>query len=73
MTYSDGIKALRLKMLPTQGSFDAKAQEVPLGKAKAIVLSELTEELKVFVADNYGDLMAWVTNAIEASIYKLKN
>ena len=62
-----------VEALKKEGSFDAKAQEVALGKAKAIVLSELTEELKAFVADNYGDLMSWVTNAIEASIYKLKN
>ena len=62
-----------VEALKKEGSFDAKAQEVALGKAKAIVLSELTEELKSFVADNYGDLMVWVTNAIEASIYKLKN
>ena len=62
-----------VEALKKEGSFDAKAQEVALGKAKAIVLSELTEELKSFVADNYGDLMSWVTNAIEASIYKLKN
>lgn len=62
-----------VEALKKEGSFDAKAQEAALGKAKAIVLSELTEELKSFVADNYGDLMAWVTNAIEASIYKLKN
>ena len=62
-----------VEALKKEGSFDAKAQEVALGKAKAIVLSELTGELKSFVADNYGDLMVWVTNAIEASIYKLKN
>ena len=62
-----------VEALKKEGSFDAKAQEAALGKAKAIVLSELTEELKSFVADNYGDLMSWVTNAIEASIYKLKN
>lgn len=62
-----------VEALKKEGSFDAKAQEVALGKAKAIVLSELTKELKSFVAENYGDLMAWVTNAIEASIYKLKN
>ena len=62
-----------VEALKKEGSFDAKAQEAALGKAKAIVLSELTEELKIFVTQNYGDLTAWVTNAIEASIYKLKN
>lgn len=62
-----------VETLKKEGSFDTKAQEVALGKAKAIALSELTEELKAFVADNYGDLMSWITNAIEASIYKLKN
>lgn len=62
-----------VEALKKEGSFDAKAQEIALGKAKAIVISELTEELKAFLGQNYGDLMAWVTNAIEASIYKLKN
>ena len=62
-----------VEALKKEGSFDAKAQEIALGKAKAIVISELTEELKAFLEQNYGDLMAWVTNAIEASIYKLKN
>lgn len=60
-----------VEALKKEGPFDAKAQDVALGKA--IVLSELTEELKAFMAQNYSGLTSWVTNAIEASIYKLKN
>ena len=43
-----------VEALKKEGSFDAKAQETALGKAKAIVLSELTEELKTELRRPYG-------------------
>ena len=64
-TYVESLKA--------SGSFDSQAQSIALGKAKAIIESELTEDLKSFIAENYGDVAGWIGNAIEASIYKLKN
>ncbi len=64
-TYVESLKA--------SGSVDSQAQSIALGKAKAIIESELTQDLKVFIAESYGDVAAWIGNAIEASIYKLKN
>ena len=55
------------------GKFNEDAQKIALGKAKAIITSELTEELKTFITENYGDLASWITNSIEAAIYNLKN
>lgn len=62
-----------VESLKNSGTFDKTAQLEALNKAKAIVTSELTVELKDFITTNYGDLESWITNQIEASIYKLKN
>lgn len=62
-----------VESLKNSGTFDKTAQLEALNKAKAIVTSELTVELKDFITANYGDLEDWITNQIEASIYKLKN
>ena len=62
-----------VESLKNSGSFGKEEQLIALDKAKDIVTSELTEELKAFISDNYGDLQAWIKNQIEASIYKLKN
>lgn len=61
-----------VESLKNSGSFDKNAQLEALNKAKAIVTSELTVELREFIVSNYGDLENWITNQIEASIYKLK-
>ena len=62
-----------VESLKNSGNFNADAQGIALNKAKQIIESELTEELKKFIKENYGDLSAWITNQIEASIYQLKN
>ena len=62
-----------VESLKNSGSFGKDEQLIALNKAKDIISSELTEELKTFISENYGDLQAWISNQIEASIYKLKN
>ena len=62
-----------VESLKSSGGFGKDEQLVALNKAKAIILSEMTEELKSWIVANYGDLSNWISNQIEASIYKLKN
>ena len=62
-----------VESLKNSGSFGQEEQAIAFDKAKAIITSELTEELKTFIAQNYGDLQKWITNQVEATIYKLKN
>ena len=62
-----------VESLKTSGGFGKDEQLVALNKANAIILSEMTEELKNWIVANYGDLSNWISNQIEASIYKLKN
>ena len=62
-----------VESLKNSGSFGKEEQLIAFEKAKAIITSELTEDLKTFIIQNYGDLQTWISNQIEATIYKLKN
>ena len=62
-----------VESLKNSGSFGKDEQLIAFEKAKAIIVSELTEDLKSFITQNYGDLQTWISNQIEATIYKLKN
>lgn len=63
-TYVDSLKK--------SGSFDGDAQLNALNKAKDIALSQMTQELKDFIANNFGDLDNWLTIQIESSINLIK-
>lgn len=63
-TYVDSLKV--------SGKFDEASQKLALLKAKDIVLSQMSTELKTFISDNYGNLEFWLSNQIEASINMLK-
>ncbi len=62
-----------VESLNNSGSFGREEQLIAFEKAKAIITSELTEDLKTFIVQNYGDLQTWISNQIETTIYKLKN
>lgn len=64
-TYVDSLKK--------EGKFDKESQLIALNKAKNVAISQMTEEVKKFIRDNYGDLDAWLNTQIEATIDTLKN
>ena len=64
-TYVDSLKA--------SGSFDAHAQTVALTKAKDIALEQMTDEVKNFIAKNYGSVDVWLTTTIESTINLIKS
>lgn len=64
-TYVESLKA--------EGKFDQASQILALTKAKDIALSQMSEEVKKFISDNYGDINKWLSIQIEASINCLKN
>lgn len=55
------------------GKFDAEAAKQAKDKAMAIVKSQLTEELRKYITDNFGDMEEWLMNQIEAIIGSLKH
>ena len=64
-TYVDTLKK--------NGSFDKEAQAEALTRAKNIALSQITEDTKSYIEDNYGDFNNWLTIQIESTIDSLKN
>lgn len=64
-TYVDSLKK--------EGKFDKESQLVALNKAKEVAISQMTEDVKEFIRENYGDLDAWLNTQIEATIDTLKN
>lgn len=61
-----------VETLKANGKFDAEAQKQAKKAALNIIESQLTDELKGFIVDNYGDMRTWLENKIEAVIYTLK-
>lgn len=64
-TYVDSLKK--------EGKFDKQSQLVALNKAKDVAISQMSEDVKEFIKNNYGSLDAWLNTQIEATIDTLKN
>ena len=64
-TYVDTLKK--------NGGFDKEAQAEALNRAKNIALSQITEDTKSYIEENYGDFNNWLTIQIESTIDLLKN
>lgn len=64
-TYVDTLKK--------NGTFDLESQKIALAKAKDEALAQMTDDIKEYITKNYGDLEAWLTTQIEATINILKN
>lgn len=63
-TYVESLKA--------QGKFDAEAQKKAFEMTLSAVQGLLTEEAKTYLAELYGDLDAYITTQIEATVNKNK-
>ena len=64
-TYVESIKGTDAWTKDTQ----LNALRMATNTAKA----QLSEEVRVYISNNFGDVDAWLENAIEAEIYTLKN
>ena len=62
-----------VEALKKEGSFNKDAQIIALNKAKDIVLTQMTDEVKDYLVTTYGSLDSWLDTNIEATINILKN
>ena len=62
-----------VEALKKEGSFNKDAQIIALNKAKDIVLTQMTDEVKNYLVITYGSLDSWLDTNIEAAINILKN
>lgn len=61
-----------VEALKKEGKFDEAAQKEANERALMIIKSQLTDELKVYIMDNFGDMEEFLKEQIEAMIYQLK-
>ena len=61
------VEALKL-----QGSFDAEAQKEAFNMTYNAVVEILNNDAKEYLTSIYGDLKVYITNMIEAEVYKNK-
>ena len=59
-TYVDSLKAA--------GSFDGEAQKEAFKKSYEAVVSILTDDVKAYIAEAYGDITTYLTSKIEAEV-----
>lgn len=57
-----------VESLKKQGKFDADAQKVAFNLTYNAVMAILSDEAKVYLTTAYGDLTAYITTQIEASV-----
>lgn len=66
-TYQTYVQALKDKDM-----FTAEAQKTALSAAVNQAQSQMSNELKNYITNNFGDLTEWITSQIEAALYDLK-
>lgn len=64
-TYVENIKGT--------DAWTVEAQKLALAKAAEAAKAQMSAEVQAYIKENYGDVETWLTNAIEAEIYTLKN
>ena len=58
--------------LKKEGKFDKEAQAIALHNCKQIVDSQLTPELRDYIATNFGDVSTYIISQIESYILRTK-
>lgn len=61
-----------VEVLKKEGGFTEEAQKEAKERAMNIIYGQLSEKMKQFITDNYGNIEAWLSEKIESAIYSLK-
>lgn len=61
-----------VETLKKNGKFDEAAQKEAKERAYAIIVGQLSNELKDYITENFGEMKDYLMNQIEAMIYQLK-
>ena len=72
---SDAVQSIYQEFVETlkeQGKFDVEAQQEAKRRAMAIINSQLTNDMKQYIEDNFGNVELWISEKIESVIYHLK-
>ena len=61
-----------VEVLKKEGGFTEEAQKEAKERAMNIIYGQLSEKMKQFIIDNYGNIETWLSEKIESVIYSLK-
>ena len=61
-----------VEVLKKEGKFTEEFQKEAKERAKQIIYGQLSEQMKQFIMDNYGNIESWLGEKIESIIYSLK-
>lgn len=73
---SDSVKLVTqtfVDNLKKEGKFNKDAAQEAFNLALKNVENTMSPEIKSFISNQYGDLIAWITTKIEATIFDTKN
>ena len=63
---------LYVEELKNKNAFSKENQSIALNKCKDMILNEFSAEMKEYIIENYNDLVSYVLDSIETTIYDLK-
>lgn len=63
-TYVDSLKE--------SGKFDKAAQAIALKKARIMVINQITDDVRNYIIDNYGNLETYINEKIEETVELIK-
>lgn len=61
-----------VEVFKKEGKFTEEFQKEAKERAKQIIYGQLSEKMKQFIMDNYGNIESWLGEKIESIIYSLK-
>lgn len=59
-------------VMKKSGKWNEETAKEAKERAYQIIVGQLTEELKSYITENFGDMKEWIMNQIESAIYQLK-
>lgn len=62
-----------VEALKKEGKFDAAAQKMAKDRAMEKIMARLSDTMKNYISEHYGDIRNWISEQIEVAIYQLKN
>ena len=62
-----------VEALKKEGGFDAAAQKMAKDRAMEKIMARLSDTMKDYISEHYGDIRNWISEQIEVAIYQLKN
>ena len=61
-----------VEALKKEGKFDVAAQKMAKDRAMEKIIARLSDTMRNYISEHYGDIRNWISEQIEVAIYQLK-